>query len=107
MANDYKVEYGAYGAADTGTAVVPPVGASTVDLRAQAGCPTYCPQRLLLNVTGAGTIVVKDRAGKSITLTLPIGVFDIPMAVATFEQGTAVAVAHVFWWVDATTRYNA
>jgi hypothetical protein len=105
MANDYNPEHGAWNSADTGLSTAAPL-AAPVDLRAQVGYPTYCPQRIVVVVGTTGTLVFKDRSGKSVSMTLPVGVFQFDVGVASLEVSTMTGTIHSFWWLDSTTRFN-
>ncbi len=104
MANDHTPEHGAYGSFDVAKTFA--TFAAAADLRAQTGFPTHCPQRLFVIVATGGTLVFKDRAGNTNTWTVPVGVFEVPIACSTLEISTMVGSVTAMWDVDASTRNN-
>ena len=76
--------------------------AAAVDLTAGNGTttPSQAPNAstgFLVNVTTGGNLVYKDCAGTSITLPLPIGVFDVFVGATSIEISTMVGAVLVYW----------
>lgn len=77
--------------------------AAPVDLTAQVTqAPNSC-SGMLANVTTAGNLVYKDAAGTTVTLPLPVGVFDLFFAASTLEISTIVGAVLVYWHGTAGT----
>ncbi len=85
---------------------------SAIDLRAQSGYPTHCPQRLLLHngTSGALNASIKDLAGH--TTIVSIGALEkvyVDGAFQSIEAATddTLTAIYAFWWVDGSTSVNA
>lgn len=85
---------------------------SAIDLRAQSGYPTHCPQRLLFYNATAGALnaSVVDLAGHTIILPVEarsyIYVDGAFQSIAAATDDTLSAI-FAFWWVDGSTTVNA
>lgn len=70
---------------------------AAVDLTREVPGVLFAASGGLLNVTTAGNFVWKDCAGVTNTLPLPIGVFQLPWALATIEISTVLGALTVYW----------
>lgn len=52
---------------------------------------------LVVNVTTAGDLVLKDCTGLARTMPLPVGVFYLPIAATSLEVSTIVGAVLVHW----------
>jgi hypothetical protein len=85
---------------------------SAIDLRAQSGYPTHCPERILLHnaTSGALNASIVDLAGH--TTIVSVGALEkiyIDAAIASIAAATddTLTAIYAFWWVDGSTTVNA
>jgi hypothetical protein len=71
--------------------------AAARDLTAQVPQAPNASTGFLVNVTTGGNLVYKDCAGISVTVPLPIGVFDLFVAATSIEISTMVGTVLVYW----------
>lgn len=71
--------------------------AAATNLTAQIPQAPNASTGFLVNVTTAGNLVYKDCAGTSVTLPLPIGVFDVFVGATSIEISTIVGAVLVYW----------